>query len=89
MLYHGTASRFLGHIAQGLVAGSRHHVHLSADQATTVKVGMLHGAPVVLTIQAAEMYRAGQAFYQADNGVWLTQKVPVQYIDNDTYWPLA
>ena len=91
VLYHGTASRFLGRIlAQGLVAGSRHHVHLSADQSAAVKVGARHGDPVVLTIQARDMYLAGQAFYQADNGVWLTDSVPTAYIDEDhLYWPQA
>lgn len=38
-LYHGTASRFLDEIKkQGLIAGERHYVHLSADEATARKV---------------------------------------------------
>lgn len=84
VLYHGTASRFLGRIlAQGLVAGSRHHVHLSADQSTAVKVGERHGAPVVLTIRARDMHQEGLVFYKADNGVWLTDSVPSDYIIDD------
>ena len=81
-LYHGTASRFLASIdRQGLIAGSRHHVHLSQDEATAVQVGARHGAPVVLTIRAADMHAQGHAFYQADNGVWLTVHVPLTYIE--------
>lgn len=39
-LYHGTASRFLDEIKkQGLIAGERHYVHLSADEATARKSG--------------------------------------------------
>lgn len=89
VLYHGTASRFLQRILeQGVVAGSRRHVHLSADQDTAVKVGQRHGVPAVLTIQAQAMYHAGLAFYQADNGVWLTDSVPAHYLDADhVYWP--
>lgn len=84
VLYHGTASRFLELIlAQGLVAGDRHHVHLSADQLTAVKVGQRHGQPVVITVRAKEMYQAGCVFYKSDNGVWLTHSVPVEFIDDD------
>ncbi|MCB5650434.1 RNA 2'-phosphotransferase, partial [Bifidobacterium breve] len=55
-LYHGTASRFLDEIKkQGLIAGERHYVHLSADEATARKVGARHGSPVILTVKAQEM----------------------------------
>ena len=33
-------------------------------------------APVILTVDAAAMHAAGHAFYQAANGVWLTDHVP-------------
>lgn len=82
ILYHGTADRFLASIhAQGLHAGSRQHVHLSRDEPTAIKVGSRHGRPVVLTIQAGGMYAAGHAFLLSDNGVWLTDAVPPQFID--------
>jgi putative RNA 2'-phosphotransferase len=32
-------------------------------------------APVILTVDAAAMHAAGHAFYQAANGVWLTDHV--------------
>ena len=80
-LYHGTATRFLASIRQqGLLAQSRQQVHLSADQETAVKVGQRHGKPVVLTVKTAEMHREGHLFYQADNGVWLTDHVPPHYL---------
>lgn len=81
VLYHGTATRFLANIeAQGLVSGSRQQVHLSADIETAQKVGQRHGKPVVLVIDTKGMFADGLKFYHADNGVWLTDTVPVNYI---------
>ncbi|MGY5955772.1 RNA 2'-phosphotransferase [Kosakonia sp. BK9b] len=80
-LYHGTATRFLEDIlAQGLEAKSRQYVHLSADEVTATTVGQRHGKPVVLRILAGEMHAQGFVFYQADNGVWLTEAVPAAFI---------
>lgn len=80
VLYHGTASRFMHTInQQGLQARNRHHVHLSAEQATAFSVGTRHGVPVVLNIDAKRMHADGLLFYQADNGVWLTDAVLPKY----------
>ena len=80
-LYHGTATRFLDSIwQQGLVAGSRHHVHLSSDVQTALAVGQRYGTPAILKIEALQMYKGGMKFYQADNGVWLTNHVPPERI---------
>ena len=82
LLYHGTATRFLASIRKsGLKSGSRQHVHLSADQATAVAVGSRHGKPVVLTVQAGQLHRAGGHFYLSANGVWLTAAVPPEYLE--------
>ncbi|OEZ85128.1 RNA 2'-phosphotransferase [Janthinobacterium sp. HH104] len=81
VLYHGTASRFVDAIrAGGLAPGSRNHVHLSSNHETAVAVGARHGKPVVLTVDAAAMRAQGHVFYVSDNGVWLTQAVPVAFI---------
>ena len=81
VLYHGTASRNLEPIRrEGLRAGQRTHVHLSRDEETARVVGRRHGAPVVLHIAAGAMHRAGYEFMQAENGVWLTQTVPAEFI---------
>jgi putative RNA 2'-phosphotransferase len=37
--------------------------------------------PVVLKVRAAHMHARGFKFYQADNGVWLTEHVPVTFIE--------
>jgi putative RNA 2'-phosphotransferase len=80
-LYHGTAERFVPSIrAQGLLPGSRQHVHLSADVATAIKVGQRHGKAIVLTVESGAMYRESYPFYRAENGVWLVDAVPVAYL---------
>lgn len=81
ILYHGTATRFISAIRkQGLLPMSRQYVHLSPDEVTAIQVGQRHGKPLVLKIKALIMYGQGFKFFQADNGVWLTNSVPCQYI---------
>lgn len=81
ILYHVTATRFIAAIReQGLVPLSRQYVHLSSDEGTAIQVGQRHGKPVVLKIKSLNMYEQGFKFFQADNGVWLTDTVPYQYI---------
>lgn len=81
-LYHGTVAKFVDAIKeQGLQRMDRMHVHLSKDLETAVKVGSRRGKPVILKIKAAEMHRAGHAFYVSTNGVWLCEAVPAQYIE--------
>ena len=80
VLYHGTASRFMKLIKeQGLIKGSRHHVHLSKDKETARSVGMRHGTPIILAISSGAMHRAGYTFYCSENGVWLVDNVPAKY----------
>lgn len=80
-LYHGTATRFLSSIMeQGIIKGSRQHVHLSKDKETAEKVGSRHGKVIVLTIMTGKMHEDGILFYQSDNGVWLTDYIDVKYI---------
>ena len=52
--------------------------------ATATQVGARREAPVILTVDAAAMHAAGHAFYQAANGVWLTDHVPPGYLSG---WP--
>jgi putative RNA 2'-phosphotransferase len=81
VLYHGTGEQSVPAILQsGLVKMSRHHVHLSKDVETARKVGMRHGRPAILAIAATAMHQAGFTFYCSDNGVWLVDEVPPQYL---------
>jgi putative RNA 2'-phosphotransferase len=81
MLFHGTARHNLDSIfLDGLVKGRRHHVHLSADTETAVKVGVRHGSPIVLAVDTAAMVAENLLFYRSENGVWLTDHVPPRHL---------
>lgn len=81
VLYHGTATRFIDSIKEkGLIPGSRLYVHLSADEGTAVNVGSRHGKPHVITVDCKQMVKDGFKFYLSNNGVWLTNNVPVEYL---------
>lgn len=81
VLYHGTGHGAVKLIMQhGLNKMSRHHVHLSQDIETAIKVGARHGKPVVFVVDAAAMYSSGYTFYCSDNGVWLVDCVPPEYL---------
>lgn len=81
VLYHGTVQRFVASIHRdGLLPRARRFVHLSATKDAAVEVGRRRGTPVVLVIDAAAMHRDGIALRVSENGVWLTDRVPPEYI---------
>lgn len=81
VLFHGTVERFLASImAEGLIKGKRHHVHLSKDIETARKVGARRGKPVILEVASGTMHERGHEFYESVNGVWLTDTVPTEYL---------
>jgi len=81
VLYHGTATRFLNSIKkEGLNPQTRQHVHLSADTETATKVGSRHGKVAIITVKAKEAHASGVKFYQADNGVWLSDGIPYTFL---------
>jgi putative RNA 2'-phosphotransferase len=80
-LFHGTATRFLASImAEGLIKGARHHVHLLTDPEKARQVGRRHGKPAVLAVDAAGMHAQGYVFYCSENDVWLTDHVPPAFL---------
>lgn len=81
-LYHGTVAKFLPTIKEkGLLKMSRHHIHLSSDIETAEKVGSRKGKPIILIIRSGEMFLNGISFFKSENGVWLTDYVPSEYIE--------
>nr|WP_043620342.1 RNA 2'-phosphotransferase [Nonomuraea candida] len=81
VLYHGTVGRFVAAIRrEGLRPMSRHHVHLSPDRETAMRVGARRGVPVVLVVASGAMHADGHAFLRSANGVWLTDHVPPDYL---------
>jgi putative RNA 2'-phosphotransferase len=80
-LFHGTGAANVAAILDaGLKPMGRQHVHLSRDTDTARSVGMRHGKPVVLNVAAARMAADGHLFYLSDNGVWLCDHVPAEYL---------
>jgi putative RNA 2'-phosphotransferase len=80
-LYHGTGAQNEVAIRQsGLLKMQRHHVHLSGDMDTAVKVGSRHGKPIVFVIDAVRMQQDGFTFFVSANGVWLVESVPPDYL---------
>jgi putative RNA 2'-phosphotransferase len=81
ILYHGTVEKFLLSIMEeGLKRGARHHVHLSPDEETALKVGARRGKPLVLKVESGKMHADGYDFFISTNGVWLTEHVPTKYL---------
>ena len=81
ILYHGTGEKYTASIdTEGLIAKTRLYVHMTDDYGTAIKVGQRHGKPIVYTIDAGRMEKEGFKFYRSINGVWLTKKVPAQFL---------
>jgi putative RNA 2'-phosphotransferase len=80
-LFHGTTVKTLPIVlVEGLKPMSRHAVHLSELKKTALQVGSRHGTPVLLTINTELMHEQGYVFTRSENGVWLTEFVPSQFI---------
>lgn len=81
-LWHGTGKKYTDLIeAQGLLPKSRLYVHLSGDVQTAASVGKRHGEPVIYKVYSKKMAEEGYAFYRSVNGVWLTERVPAEYLE--------
>ena len=84
-LWHGTGRKYVEAIDQiGLIPKSRLYVHLSGDIDAAKKVGLRHGELVLYRVMSGEMARSGYIFYLSQNGVWLTKKVPTQFLEKQT-----
>lgn len=80
-LFHGTGAQNKDAIlAEGLHKGRRHHVHLSREMQTAIQVGARHGKPLVFRVDALKMNADGFEFFRSDNGVWLVDEVPPEYL---------
>lgn len=88
ILYHGTAQHSVPNIfSLGLKSMSRQYVHLSSDLETAIKVGKRHchgtEKPVVFIINSQKAFEAGITFYLSDNNVWLTNRIPREFLTDN------
>lgn len=81
VLYHGTPVGSVESIMRdGLDKRSRHHVHLSKDESTALQVGSRRGKCEILEIDARRLNVDGHKIFISENGVFLTNHVPSEYI---------
>lgn len=80
-LYHGTPWKSVSIILkEGLSKMKRNYVHLSGNVETANKVGKRRGDATIFEINAKKMYEDGYKIYISENGVYLTNSVPKEYI---------
>ncbi|GMU53812.1 MAG: putative RNA 2'-phosphotransferase [Candidatus Xenobia bacterium] len=83
-LFHGTTEERWARIQRtgGLSRMNRHFVHLSASFEVALETGRRHRreTPLVLVVDAGAMVGAGMELYCSENGVWLVDSVPLEYL---------
>ena len=81
ILYHGTPNKNVESILKsGLNKGNRQYVHLSPDEKTAAVVGARRGEFTILKIEALKMRADKIKIYISENGVYLVDEVPKEYI---------
>lgn len=87
ILYHGTSDKHYELILStgGLKKMQRLYVHLTDSLDTAYNVGKRYTKDkvVILTVNAQQMHDEGYKFYLSENNVWLTDCVPLKYIENE------
>ncbi len=82
ILYHGTSKELESIILKkGLNKMSRNHVHLSKEIETAKNVASRKSKNIIIfKVNAPKMIMDGISIYISDNGVYLTDNVPPEYI---------
>ena len=82
VLYHGTTNKALNSILiNGILPMQRQYVQLSEDVENARLVGFRRDdSPVILEVNSKKAFEEGIKFYIGNKKVWLTDKVPPEYI---------
>lgn len=81
-LLHGTGDRHVKAIDQkGLLKMSRQYVHLTTNKEMAISVGARHGQPVLYRIHSGAMACDGYIFRESASHIWLTDHVPIGYLE--------
>lgn len=81
-LFHGTSEASLAAIySSGLLPMGRQYVHLSVDYDTAMAVARRKGSrPAIMRVAAIVAATAGVQFWRGNEMVWLTLRVPSQFL---------
>ncbi|WP_145018440.1 RNA 2'-phosphotransferase [Paenibacillus sp. Y412MC10] len=81
VLYHGTNTKVSDKIMEtGIKPMGRKYVHLSEGLEFAVLAGKRRGELVILEVDTAAARSDDVKFYAANNGVWLADFIPPQYL---------
>ena len=85
VLYHGTSEKAYGVIlAEGLKSMQRKYVHLSSVKKDAYEIGKRkEECPVILRIDSGKAYKSGVCFFYTESNIWLTEFVPIEFIDKE------
>ncbi len=82
LLYHSTCFRFMDSIeSKGLSKMSRQHVQLCGDIRSAHEIGRKHRKPIILEVAARLMESHSFQFFKSEDGIWLTEAVPPDYLN--------
>lgn len=80
-LLHGTNDNVVHVIlSEGLKKMGRSYVHLSEDYDFAKLAGERRGKLVIIEVDSEKAHNEGIKFYKSENGVWLADFVPPQYL---------
>jgi putative RNA 2'-phosphotransferase len=80
-LYYPTTTRLLGAIhTSGLRNSSHHFLHLFDDVETATSLAPPLVERVIITVLSGHMVERGYRFWRDENGVWLTESVPAEFL---------
>jgi putative RNA 2'-phosphotransferase len=81
VLYHGTNTKVVHKIlAEGIKPMGRKYVHLSEGVEFATLAGKRRGELVILKVNSLEASDNNVKFYVANNGVWLADYIPPEYL---------
>ena len=81
ILLHGTPTETLTEVLKtGLRPMNRAFVHLTTNPDYAALVAVAKGGGVILCIRALEAAEAGFEYFRANQHVWLTRVVPVEFL---------
>lgn len=84
VLFHGTTVATLPRILdEGLKPMRRQYVHLTPDRQLATSVGVRHGKPCLVRVDAPSAHADGVAFFKANFAFWLATAVPAKYLSVD------